>query len=214
MGSSPLRLVLVDDQRLIREGLQSLLETYEEFRVVGTAGTMVGAVATVAGVEPDVVLLELRMGAASGIDLIRRLRADHDSVTLVVLTAADDPVDLQAAFAAGANGYISKSVSGEALVASLRRAHAGETVISDDFVPRLLDHLRTGSTAPTLTAREEQVLARVQRGLSNAELAEALEVSVRTAQKHVENLFKKFAVHNRAGLREEAHRFGYTVDEH
>lgn len=208
--SAQIRVVLVDDHDLVREGLRSLLGRYEDIVVVGESGTVEDAVAEVAQRAPDLVLLDLRLGQGSGVEVAERLRAGGSSARILVLSVHDTSRHLREALAAGADGYLLKSTSGAALADGIRKCAAGETVIGEEFVPKLLDEVSRGVPlgAAEVTARERQVLELVSEGLGNRELAERLEVSVRTAQKHVENLFKKLGVHDRTELVSQAFRRG------
>jgi DNA-binding NarL/FixJ family response regulator len=209
-GATELRLVVIDDHDLVREGLRSILTDQEGIRVVGTAGSEQDALDVVEATAPDVVLLDLRLGATSGAEVARRLRTNGSSVRILVLSAHDAPADLREALRAGADGYILKSSHVGELVDAVRRAHAGETVISADFVPKLVAQMRSGGpTDVTLTPRERQVLETVSGGLSNRAVAQQLGMSARTAQKHMENLFKKFGVHDRRDLVERARDLGH-----
>ncbi len=208
--TDPIRVVLVDDHDLVREGLRSLLGRFEGIEVVGEAGGVDAAVTEVQRVAPDLVLLDLRLGAGSGIEVATRLRKAGSTVRILVLSVHDESRNLRESLAAGADGYLLKSTSGTALADGIRKCVAGETVIGEEFVPKLLDDAIRGVPpgAAEVTAREQQVLELVSQGLGNRELAGALHVSVRTAQKHVENLFKKFGVHDRTELISQAFRRG------
>lgn len=209
-NSSELRLVVVDDHELVREGLRSMLTSQRGIAVVGTAGDMPAALDLVEATEPDVLLLDLRLGESSGAEVARQLRENGSSVTILVLSAHDAPADLREALQAGVNGYVLKSSTVSELVDAVRRAHAGETVISTDFVPKLVDQMRSGEpTDMAITPRELQVLQCVARGHSNRAVAGQLGMSIRTAQKHIENLFKKFSVHDRRDLVDRAREVGH-----
>lgn len=205
-----IRIVLVDDHDLVREGMRSLLAEVPDIDVVGEAGTVGDALDVVIDRRPDLVLLDLRLGQEDGADVARQLRAAGARTRIVVLSAHDSPAHLRAALAAGADGYLLKSVSAPALAQAIRDAMAGETVIGHEFVPKLLEDAARGQSAPTpeVTAREHEVLEQVAAGLGNRELAERLGISTRTAQKHIENLFKKFDVHDRTELVATAFRRG------
>ena len=208
--TQPTRIVLVDDHDLVREGLRSLLGGFEDIDVVGEASDVDSAVAEVMRLEPDLVLLDLRLGDGSGVDVAARLRSGGSATRILVLSVHDASRNLRQSLAAGADGYLLKSTSGTALADGIRRCVAGETVIGEEFVPKLLEDVSRGVPlgAAEVTAREQQVLELVAEGLGNPELADRLSVSVRTAQKHVENLFKKLGVHDRTELVSQAFRRG------
>ncbi|MEO2107163.1 MAG: response regulator transcription factor [Actinomycetota bacterium] len=208
--SEPIGVVIVDDHSLVREGLQSLLSQFSDIRVTGEAGTIAEAVAVIGDVEPDLVLLDLRLGEEEGVEVARQLRASGSDVTILMLSVHDTSRHLREALAAGADGYLLKSVAGADLAAGIRNAVAGETVIGQEFVPKLLEDAQRGVPMgqPDVTKREQEVLELVAEGMANREIAEKLGISARTAQKHLENLFKKFSVHDRTELVAHAFRRG------
>ncbi len=204
------RVVLVEDHNLVREGLRTVLNQHDDIEVVGEAASVAGAVQTVLETAPDLVLLDLRLGEEHGTDVARELRARGSGATILVLSVHDSSRSLRDALAAGADGYLLKSVSGQALAAGIRKAVAGDTVIGQEFVSKLLEDAARGgdTTRGETTPREQQVLELIAEGLSNREIAAQLGISTRTAQKHVENLFKKFGVHDRTELVTHAFRSG------
>ena len=208
--SEPIGVVIVDDHSLVREGLQSLLSQFPDIRVTGEAGTIAEAVEVINEVEPDLVLLDLRLGEEEGVEVARQLRANGSDVTILMLSVHDTSRHLREALAAGADGYLLKSVAGADLAAGIRNAVAGETVIGQEFVPKLLEDAQRGVPMgqPDVTKREQEVLELVAEGMANREIAEQLGISARTAQKHLENLFKKFSVHDRTELVAHAFRRG------
>ena len=204
------RVVVVDDHHLVRDALRALLGRHDDLEVVGEAATVDDAVATVTRTDPDLVLLDLRLGEEDGTAVARRLRADGWQATILVLSVHDSSRYLREALAAGADGYLLKSVSGDGLAEGIRKAVAGDVVIGQEFVSQLLEDAAGGvrHDRPELTPREQEVLDMIAEGLTNREIAGRLEISTRTAQKHVENLFKKFRVHDRTELAARAFRFG------
>jgi DNA-binding NarL/FixJ family response regulator len=209
-STAPTKIVLVEDHVLVREGLRSVLEQHDDLTVVGEAASVREAVAVIADTNPDLVLLDLRLGEEDGAEVARTLRAERLDVRILVLSVHDTSRHLRDALAAGADGYLLKSVTGDALVAGIRSALAGETVIGQEFVPKLLEESVRGAAAgrTEITSREQEVLELVAEGLGNRELAERLGISTRTAQKHIENLFKKVGVHDRTELVAQAFRQG------
>jgi DNA-binding NarL/FixJ family response regulator len=206
----PIGVVIVDDHALVREGLRSLLAQHDGLAVVGEAGTVAQAVDVVLDTACDLVLLDLRLGDEEGVEVARRLRAEGSDVTILMLSVHDTSRHLREALAAGADGYLLKSVAAGDLVAGIRNAVRGETVIGQEFVPKLLEDAQRGVPMgqPDITKREQEVLELVADGLGNREIAEQLGISARTAQKHLENLFKKFNVHDRTELVAHAFRRG------
>ena len=194
----------------MREGLRSLLSHYDDFDVVGEAASVDEAVEVIEQRRPHLVLLDLRLGDADGSDVARRVRASGIPLTILVLSVHDTSDHLRNAMAAGADGYLLKSVTGQALADGIRNAVAGQTVIGHEFVPKLLaDATReTVPADPGITHREREVLELVASGLGNRAIADQLGMSTRTAQKHMENLFKKLNVHDRTELVTAAFRRG------
>lgn len=203
-------VVVVDDHSLVREGLRTLLAQNDDLAVLGEAGTVAEAVAVVTETSPDLVLLDLRLGEEEGMDVARQLREQGSEVTILMLSVHDSSRNLREALAAGADGYLLKSVGGEDLAAGIRKAIAGETVIGQEFVPKLLEDAQRGVPMGQLdvTKREQEVLELVAEGMGNRQIAEELGISARTAQKHLENLFKKCGVHDRTELVAHAFRRG------
>jgi DNA-binding NarL/FixJ family response regulator len=204
--SEPTHVVIVDDHDLVREGLRTVLSQHADMLVVGEAGTVDDAVAVVHSNQPDLVLLDLRLADQNGVEVARRLRAEHSSVKVLVLSVHDSARHLREALAAGADGYLLKSVKGDVLVDGIRKAVAGETVIGEEFVPKLLaDAALSGGD---LTPREQQVLELVAEGLNNRAIAEELGTSLRTVHKHVERLLSKLGVADRTEAVAQAFRRG------
>jgi two-component system, NarL family, response regulator NreC len=208
--SEPIQVVIVDDHSLVREGLKSMLAPYDDIDVVGDAGTVEEAVATTEELTPDLILLDLRLGEEEGEEVARRLRGLGSTVTILVLSVHDTSRHLRDALSAGADGYLLKSVGTAELAAGIRAAVAGETVIGQEFVPKLIEDAQRGMPMgrPDITAREQEVLVLVADGMGNRQIAETLDISARTAQKHLENLFKKLGVHDRTELVAHAFRRG------
>lgn len=203
-------VVIVDDHSLVREGLRSLLTQFSDIEVVGEAGTVDEAIRVITHVQPDLVLLDLRLGEEEGVDVARQLRALESEVTILMLSVHDTSRHLREALAAGADGYLLKSVAAADLAAGIRAAAGGETVIGQEFVPKLLEDAQRGVPRGQLdiTRREQEVLELVADGMGNREIGEHLDISARTAQKHLEHLFKKFQVHDRTELVAHAFRRG------
>lgn len=207
--SGTVRVVLVDDHDLVREGLARLLAAVDVgIVVVGEAGGVEEALEEVAAREPDLVLLDLRLGEGSGLEVAQRLRAAGNCVAILVLSAHTSASSLRAALAAGADGFLLKSISGAELAEGIRRCVDGDTVIGEEFVPKLLDSLGRGVGVgqAELTPREREVLELVAAGSSNTGIAEQLGVSSRTVQKHVQNLLRKLEAGDRAELVSQAFR--------
>ncbi|HSK98328.1 MAG TPA: response regulator transcription factor [Euzebyales bacterium] len=206
----PLRIVLVDDHALVREGLRSVLSVYDDLDIVAEADNPDAAMKAVLTHEPDVVLLDLQLHDADGADVVRALAARDVDVAILVLSVHDDARRLRAVLRGGARGYLLKSARPDELAAGIRRVAAGHWAIGDELLGMLVEAF-IGTTpvgVPSVTPREREVLDLLAEGLANRAVAERLGISTRTAQKHVENLFKKFNVHERAELIGIADRAG------
>ena len=208
--SESIGVVIVDDHAMVRMGLRTMLTQEPDIAVLGEAGTVADALDVIQTHEPDVVLLDLRLGEEEGVDVARGLRAQGSEVTILMLSIHDSSRHLRDALASGADGYLLKSVAADDLINGIRSCHAGETVIGQEFVPKLLADAQRGVPMgqPGVTKREQEVLELVAKGKANREIAEDLGISARTAQKHMENLFKKFDVHDRTELVAHAFRRG------
>jgi DNA-binding NarL/FixJ family response regulator len=216
------RVVLADDQRIVREGLALVLGLLPGVELVGTAVDGQEAVELCARLRPDVVLMDLRMPRVDGVQATARIRAEHPSVEVIVLTTYADDESIFTALRAGARGYLTKDARAEEIGAAITRVAAGEAMLDPAVQARLLEHL--GSMTPTpdalptearsarplegLTARETEVLALIAAGLSNQEIAQRLVVSEATVKTHVNRLFAKTGVRDRAQAVALAYRAG------
>lgn len=204
-----LRVVLVDDHVLVRQGLRSLLESTGRVAVVGEAGSAREAVEVVVRTRPDVVLLDLRLGQEDGLEVAEVCRERAPEVRILVVSADGSSPQLRAALAAGADGYLLKGVTAPELVDGLRKAARGETVIDPSFVPALLADIADGAVeGRSLTVREMEVLSLVADGHTAQTVARRLEITQRTVQKHLENMYRKLEVSSRAELVQTAFRRG------
>ncbi|MBF6182667.1 response regulator [Nocardia otitidiscaviarum] len=201
------RVLVVDDQQLVRAGLRMLCQTADDLEVVAEAATGAEAVRLAARLTPDVVLMDLRMPGMDGIRATAHILADRPTARVVVLTTFDDDDHLYPALAAGACGFLVKDASPADLLAGIRRAAAGDHPFTPEVLRRVLDSAVTARTeadpaAPVadLTAREREVLDLVAEGLSNTEIANRLHVGVTTVKTHVTNLMAKTGADNRVRL--------------
>jgi len=198
----PLRVVLIDDHALVREGLRSVLSVFDDLDIVAEADNTEAAIKAVVTQRPDVVLLDLQLHDEDGADVVRALAARNVDVAVLVLSVHDDAQRLRNVLRAGARGYLLKNARPDELARGIRQVAAGRWVVSDEMLGLLIEAFigLAPVGAPAVTPREREVLDLLAEGLANRAVAERLGISTRTAQKHVENLFKKFNVHERAEL--------------
>jgi DNA-binding NarL/FixJ family response regulator len=192
----PVRVLLVDDHPVVRDGLRGVLEGAGGFEVVGEAGDGAQALRMVGAARPDVVLMDLRMPVLDGVGATARMRAEHPGVPVLVLTTFDRDADIVRAIDAGATGYLLKDAPREELHRAVRAAARGETVLAPAVAARLVGRLR-GPGSGELSARERDVLRHVARGCTNREIAAALHVSEATVKTHLLNAFAKLGVDDR-----------------
>ncbi|MFI9845899.1 response regulator [Nonomuraea sp. NPDC051941] len=198
-----MKVLVVDDQQLMREGLVALLDLVDDVDVVGDAGDGEQALRLVAELRPDVVLMDLRMPVMDGVEATRRIAHAHPEVAVVVLTTYDDDRSVDSALLAGACGYLTKDAGRAEIAAALRSAAAGQSTFSAAVSRRLVDALSRAAPPPVsacpdgLTVREVEVLRLVARGMSNAEIGSALFIAETTVKTHINNAFAKIGVRNR-----------------
>lgn len=214
-----IRVVLVDDQPLVRAGLQRILSEEEGFAVVAQAGDGAAAIAAVADAAADVVLMDVRMRGMDGVEATRRIR-ELDGPPVLVLTTFDDDDVLWGAIEAGAAGFVLKEASAEDLIAATRMVASGGGWLDPSVTPRVLAVTRSSGVprqreadkATGLTDREVDVLRHMATGATNAEIAAALFVSEATVKTHVGSIFSKLAVRDRAAAIVYAYRHGFVAD--
>jgi DNA-binding NarL/FixJ family response regulator len=212
-----IRVLVADDQRVVREGLSTLLGLLAGVEVVATAADGNQAVALAIQLRPDVVLMDLRMPHCDGAEATRRLR-DHDaSIKVLVLTTYSDDRSVIDALRAGARGYLTKDAGAEEIREALERVTRGQAAIDPAVQHHLVSAIATGpSTTPApqlpagLTQREAEVLALIAQGLSNIEIADQLAVSETTIKSHINHLFAKTGVRDRAQAVTYAYQHGLT----
>lgn len=199
------RVVLVDDQELVRSGLRRILRRKDGFVVVGECADGAEVPAAIATYSPDVVVMDLRMRDVDGIEATRRLRSHADAPPVLVLTTFDDDELLSGALRAGAAGFLLKDSPAEELIRAVRTVAAGHALLDPAVTGRVLDAYRSGPAAPAcadapdaLTSRELDVLRLIGRGLSNGEIAAQLTISEVTVKSHIGRIFTKLDLRDRA----------------
>jgi len=215
--AAQIRVLVADDQRVVRDGLTMLVGLIEGVDVVGTACDGIEALERAHGERPDVVLMDLRMPRMEGSEATRRIRTELPGTQVLVLTTYADDDSLFPALQAGARGYLTKDASAEEIEQAIRAVAAGRThldpAVQQRLVAAVLDSVspaggRSGSLPDDLTPREAEVLGLIAAGMSNAEIAEALVVSHATVKTHVNRIFYKTGSRDRAQAVRYAYRHG------
>jgi DNA-binding NarL/FixJ family response regulator len=194
---SPIRLLLVDDHPVVRDGLRGMFANEERFEIVGEAGSGNEAVAKVAALRPDVVLMDLRMPEGDGVEAIRGIKERGLGSRVLVLTTYDTERDVLPAIEAGATGYLLKDTPRLELLSAVEATARGEGVLSPPVSSRLMDQVRQ-PRKEAVSDRELEVLRRVAVGSTNREIAERLFISEATVKTHLLHIFTKLGVSDRA----------------
>ena len=200
--SDKIRVVIVDDHTLFREGLAELLEHYGTIHVCGIAGTQEIARNVIREQQPDVVLLDLHLPPTDGITLMQKLREEGLFFTTLILTVSNEEEDLASALRAGAQGYLLKNMEPAEVVDAIQRADKGETVVAPEMTAKLVTLLdnkkgKTTSLINQLTAREREILQYLAKGDSNKAIAKELGISADTVKLHVRNILSKLNLTSR-----------------
>lgn len=209
-----IRIVLVDDHRVVREGTRQILQKETDLRVIGEAGDGEEAIRLVSELKPDVVVMDISMPRLNGIEATKRIKAMYPHIAVLILTAYEQDQYIFAALEAGAAGYLLKDIHGQELVAAIRSVQAGESVLHPIVARKALDRFVRAEIKDmvpqfeALTDREVEVLRLAARGRSNAEIAGDLGISTRTVQGHFGKIFEKFQVSSRT----EAIVYGLKYD--
>lgn len=205
-GTRRIRVVIVDDHALFRRGLDRVLSDEPDIEVVGEAADGVDAVTRARELAPDIVIMDVRMPRASGIEAARTIRAVLPETKVIMLTVSDLEEDLYDAVRAGVNGYLLKEVAIEEVADAVRAVAAGHSLVSPSMASKLFSEFnalaqraeeRHRALSPRLTARELEVLRFVAKGLSNREIGVELYIAENTVKNHVRNILEKLQLHSR-----------------
>jgi len=215
-GQEPIRILLADDQPVVRDGLAAILGTQPDFSVVGAAASGAEAVQAARSLHPDLVLLDIEMPGMDGVEVLRQLKAAQPTVRALIFTAFDTDERIMQAVRAGAQGYLLKGAPREEIFNAIRVVHAGGSLLHPVAASHLLRHIREGQDGPasagrqdgpasagrqdydsSLTSRETEVLRLLARSLQNKEISAELGISIRTVKFHVTNILAKLNAGNR-----------------
>jgi DNA-binding NarL/FixJ family response regulator len=215
-----LKLLIVDDHAIFREGLRALLDMEEDFHVIGEASRGDEAVALVAEEAPDVILLDLHLPDGSGSTFCRDLRRASPKSKVLILSAYDEDKEVSEALISGASGYVLKTVGGERLADNIRSVHRGEVLLGPTVAAKVVQQLsrlqeetgRQEEALNALTPREREVFFLASRGLKNAEIAAELYLSEKTIKTHLRNIYNKLNLASKAELRLFAVKMGLSSE--
>ncbi len=216
---TPVRVLVVDDHQLFREGVRALLDSLDGIEVVGEAASGSEALSLAERALPDVVLMDVQMPDMTGLEATRRLLAAHPSVGVVIVTMFDDDETVFAAMRAGARGYVLKGAGQADLARAIEAVARGEAIYGPAVAGRILQFFRASRTAlpvdafPDLTDREREVLDQIAAGKGNAAIARRLGITEKTVKNHVSNIYSKLHVADRAQAMLRARDAGYGRTE-
>ncbi len=201
-----IKVLIVDDHQVVRQGLRSYLDMYEDMQVVGEAGNGSEAIELASQSKPDVILMDLVMPVMDGITAIERIKSLGIASRVIALTSFDEDDKVFPAIQAGASSYLLKDISTEELVEAIRAAKVGETRLHPKVMRKLMDQVAQQAQkkktfdGPQLTEREQEVIRLVTQGMSNREIANALVISEKTAKAHISNILGKLGVEDRTQM--------------
>jgi two-component system, NarL family, response regulator DevR len=197
----PLRIFLVDDHEVVRRGVREMLDSEDDFEVVGEAGTVEEALARIHAVSPDVAVLDVRLPDGSGVELCREIRSTHPTIACLMLTSFDDDEALFEAILAGAAGYVLKQVKGNDIVDAIRKVGAGASLLDPALTTRVMDRLRAGAVEDPrlagLSPQERKILELLADGKSNRQIAAEMFLAEKTVKNYVSNLLAKMGMSRR-----------------
>jgi two-component system response regulator DevR len=201
MTQPKIRVYLLDDHEIVRQGLRTLLEGAGGIEVVGESGSATEAAHRIPGLKPDVAVLDGRLPDGSGIEVCREVRSVDPGIHALILTSYDDDEALFAAIMAGASGYILKEIRGNDLVGAVRQVAAGNSLIDPALTARVLDRLRhpdaVASEFASLTAQEIKIVTHIAEGLTNRQIGERMFLAEKTVKNYVSNVLAKLGVERR-----------------
>ena len=200
----PLRILVVDDHEVVRQGLVALLDRRDEFQVVAEAGTMAESIAAARRFQPDLVVMDVRLPDGSGVEACREIRSERPETRVVMLTSYPDEEAVLSAIIAGASGYLLKQIRGRDLVAALQSVARGDSLLDPGVTERVLERVRRAATGGEqdelwqLTAQERKILLLVAEGKTNKEIAGDVFLSDKTVKNYVSSILSKLNLERRA----------------
>ena len=208
------RVFLLDDHEIVRRGVRELLETVDDFEVVGEAGTAEEGLARIPPTKPDVAIIDMRLPDGNGVEVCREVRSREPDVQCLILTSFADDEALFDSIMAGAAGYLLKQIKGTDLVDAVRRVASGQSLLDPEVTARVLERLRKGDEederVARLTDQERKILDLIAEGMTNRQIAERLFLAEKTVKNYVSNLLSKLGMERRT----EAAVFAARMQEH
>ena len=202
--TKPIRLLLVDDHQVVRVGLRTVLHNRQGITVVGEAGSKAAAVQAVTRLKPDIVLMDVRLPDGSGVEIAHDIFVRHPTTRIIFLTSSVNDDSALASVLAGAHGYVLKDINANLLIRSIRAVAGGRSILDPALIQRALSWSKTGSAQvplareQSLAPQEERILALLAEGLTNKEIAVALQLSDKTVKNYISNMFQKLHISRRA----------------
>jgi DNA-binding NarL/FixJ family response regulator len=200
-STSSIRVFLMDDHEIVREGLRALLESQQDFEVVGEASTAAEGLARIPPLHPDVAVLDVRLPDGDGVQVCREVRAAAPEIKCLMLTSFADDEALFEAIMAGASGYVLKQIKGTDIVNAIRRVAAGESLLDPDATKRVLERIRNppeqDERLASLTPQERRILQLITDGLTNRQIADEMFLAEKTVKNYVSNLLAKLGMERR-----------------
>jgi len=212
-----IHVLIADDHTLFRDGLVALLNSVDDIRVVGTAQDGLEAVQQAAASQPDVILMDILMPELNGIEATRTIIQASPHIGVIMLTMFEDDESIFSAMRAGARGYILKGADQDDVLRAIRAVNRGEALFGPSVATRLMDYFKVPESEPSqafpeLTERENEILALIAQGTSNYEIAEQLNISLKTVRNHVSNIYNKMQVTDRVQAVLRAREAGLGVE--